>query len=85
MVVVFDNASYHWSSKTEEWLRYQAISVEFLPSYFPNLAPVETLFKFVLKSNFFKLWIGKTANLNKPTTIRIIKEACSQIAEKTRH
>ena len=84
VVIVLDNASYHWSSKTVEWLRHHTISVEFLPPYCPNLAPVETLFKFI-KSRFKKLWIGKTVNFYKPTTINIIKEACSQISEKTRH
>ena len=84
VVIVLDNASYHWSSKTVEWLRHHAISVEFLPPYCPNLAPVENLFKFI-KSRFKKLWIGKTVKFNKPTTINIIKEACSQISEKTRH
>ena len=54
VVIVLDNASYHWSSKTIEWLRHHAISVEFLPPYCPNLALVETLFKFI-KSRFKKV------------------------------
>ena len=47
MVVVLDNASYYWSNKTVEWLRHHAISVEFLPPYCQNLAPIDTLFKFI--------------------------------------
>ena len=40
--------------KTVKWLRHHAINVEFLSPYCPNLAPVETLFKFI-KSRFKKL------------------------------
>ena len=47
VIVVLDNASYHRSAQTAEWFKHNEISVEFLPPYWPNLAPVETLLKFI--------------------------------------
>ena len=64
VVVVLDNASYHWSAQTIEWYKHHGISVEFLPPYWPNLAPVETLFKFiksrVKNCELESLWILET-------------------------
>ena len=84
VVVVLDYASYHRSAQTIEWFKHHGISVEFLPPYWPNLAPVETLFKFI-KSRVKKLWVGKSVNFSKPTGIKTIHEACSQISEQARH
>ena len=81
VAIVLDNASYHWSSKTVEWLRHHVISVEFLPPYCPNLAPLETLFKFI-KSRFKKLWIEKIVNFNKSTAIKIIKKHAHKYQRK---
>ena len=81
VVVVLDNASYHWSAQTIEWFKYHGISVEFLPPYWPNLDPVETLFKFI-KSRVKKLWVGKSVNFSKPTGIKTNHEAFSQIQSR---
>ena len=47
VVIVLDNASYHRSAQTIEWFKHHGISVEFLPPYWPNLAHVKILFKFI--------------------------------------
>ena len=68
VIIVLDNASYYRSTLTAEWLKHHEISVEFLPFYWPNLALVETLFKFI-KSQVKKFLIGKSVNFSKPTGI----------------
>ena len=84
VVVVLDNAYYHRSTQTIEWFKHHGINVEFLSPYWPNLAPVEALFKFI-KSRVKKLWVGKSVNCSKPTGIKTIHEACSQISEQAQN
>ena len=84
VVIVIDNASYHSSAKTIEWLRNQQISVQFLPPYCPTLAPVETLFKFI-KSGVRKLSKHKEINFSKPSGVEIIRKSCSQVTDEARH
>ena len=47
-VFVFDNASYHKSSTIRKYLaQFLNISVEFLPTYSPELNPTETCWKII--------------------------------------
>ena len=80
-VFILDNASYHRSAQTVEWLRYYQICVEFLPPYCPTLAPVETLFKYI-KSGVRKIAAENSINFNKKSGIDIIKSSCSRITDK---
>ena len=84
VVVILDNAPYHKSAATVDWLRHHEIKVEFLPPYSPSLNPVETLFKYI-KSGVRKLAIEKQINFNKMSGIEIIKKSCSQITDRARH
>ena len=84
VVVILDNAPYHKSSKTIDWLRYHEIWTEFLPPYSPILAPVETLFKYI-KSGVKKLGVGIQINFNKTSGIEVIKKSWLQITDRARH
>ena len=83
VLIVLDNAPYHWSSKTVEFLRHHEINVQFLPPYCPSLAPVETLFKFI-KSGIKRLAVENSINFKKSSGIEIIKQSWNQISDKAR-
>ena len=84
VIIILDNAPYHSSAQTIEWLRSNGIQVEFLHPYCPTLAPVEVLFKNI-KCSLKKLSFWKSIDYSKPTGIQIIRQACWQITDKIRH
>ena len=49
IVIILDNAKYHYSKKVKEYVGNSKIKLAFLPSYSPNLNLIERLWKFFKK------------------------------------
>lgn len=49
IIVILDNARYHYSKEVKAYLLESKIKLVFLPSYSPNLNPIERLWKFFKK------------------------------------
>lgn len=56
IVVILDNARYHYSKEVKAYLLESKIRLVFLPSYSPNLNPIERLWKFFKKTVLYNTY-----------------------------
>jgi transposase len=59
ILVILDNAKYHYSWKVKEFLKGSRIQLVFLPSYSPNLNLIERLWKFFRKKVLYNKYYEK--------------------------
>jgi transposase len=59
ILVILDNAKYHYSWKVKEFLKNSRIQLVFLPSYSPNLNLIERLWKFFRKKVLYNKYYEK--------------------------
>jgi len=59
ILVILDNAKYHYSWKVKEFLKTSKIQLVFLPSYSPNLNLIERLWKFFRKKVLYNKYYEK--------------------------
>jgi transposase len=59
ILVILDNAKYHYSWKVKEFLKTSRIQLVFLPSYSPNLNLIERLWKFFRKKVLYNKYYEK--------------------------
>ena len=62
IMVILDNAKYHYSKEVKEYLKDSRIRLVFLPSYSPNLNLIERIWKFFKKKVLYNTYysdIGK--------------------------
>lgn len=62
IIVILDNAPYHYSKAVKNYLKTSRIQLVFLPSYSPNLNLIERIWKFFKKKvlyNTYYVGIGK--------------------------
>jgi len=67
ILVILDNAKYHYSRSVKEFLEKSKIRLIFLPSYSPNLNLIERLWKFFKKKVLYNQYYEK---------IDVFREAC---------
>jgi transposase len=59
ILVILDNAKYHYSRKVRIFLESSKIQLVFLPSYSPNLNLIERLWKFFKKKVLYNMYYEK--------------------------
>lgn len=59
ILVILDNAKYHYSRKVRRFLESSRIQLVFLPSYSPNLNLIERLWKFFKKKVLYNTYYEK--------------------------
>jgi len=64
--MILDNAKYHHATAIQPWLEKNKPAVElfFLPSYSPNLNPIERVWKKAKKASIHNRYFGKLENLH---------------------
>lgn len=62
ILLILDNARYHYSKKVVEFLKTSKIRLIFLPSYSPNLNLIERLWKFFRKKVLYNKYYEKIAD-----------------------
>lgn len=65
ILVILDNAKYHYSWKVKEFLESSKIQLVFLPSYSPNLNLIERLWKFFRKKVLYNKYYEKLDDFRK--------------------
>lgn len=65
ILVILDNAKYHYSRKVRRFLESSKIQLIFLPSYSPNLNLIERLWKFFKKKVLYNIYYEKIENFRK--------------------
>ena len=65
IVVILDNAKYHFSWKVQEFLKTSKIKLVFLPSYSPNLNLIERLWRFFKKKVLYNTYYEKVEDFRK--------------------
>src|SRR5216683_4786580 len=56
IIVILDNAKYHYSKVVKEFIENSKIKLVFLPSYSPNLNLIERLWKFFKKKVLYNTY-----------------------------
>lgn len=67
IIIILDNARYHYSREVKEFLTKSKIKLAFLPSYSPNLNLIERLWKFFKKKVLYNTYYA---------TLDLFREAC---------
>jgi len=65
ILVILDNAKYHYSRKVRRFLESSRIQLVFLPSYSPNLNLIERLWKFFKKKVLYNTYYEKIEDFRK--------------------
>ena len=65
ILVILDNAKYHYSRRVKEFLKTSRIKLVFLPSYSPNLNLIERLWKFFKKKVLYNTYYEKLEDFRK--------------------
>lgn len=65
ILVILDNAKYHYSWKVREFLNGSRIRLVFLPSYSPNLNLIERLWRFFKKNVLYNKYYEKVGDFRK--------------------
>jgi transposase len=65
ILVILDNAKYHYSRKVRRFLESSKIQLVFLPSYSPNLNLIERLWKFFKKKVLYNTYYEKIEDFRK--------------------
>ena len=75
--VMLENASIHLTSQTMKIAQYLKMELNYLPQYWPHLAPIELIFG-ALKKRITVIKLGETIDFAKPSGKRFIIECLSQ-------
>ena len=75
--VMLDNTSIHLTSGTMKIAQYLKMELNYLPPYWPHLAPIELIFG-ALKKRITSIKIGEAIDFAKPSGKRFIIECLSQ-------
>ena len=75
--VMLDNASIHLTSKTMKIAQYLKMKLNYLPPYWPHLAPIELIFD-ALKKRITAIKLGEAIDFAKPSGKWFIIECLSQ-------
>jgi len=65
ILVILDNAKYHYSQKVRDFLNGSRIRLVFLPSYSPNLNLIERLWRFFKKNVLYNKYYEKVEDFRK--------------------
>src|SRR3990167_2080942 len=65
ILIILDNARYHYSRKVQEFLQNSRIKLIFLPSYSPNLNLIERLWKFFKKKVLYNKYYENLEDFRK--------------------
>lgn len=65
ILVILDNAKYHYSQKVKDFLNGSRIRLVFLPSYSPNLNLIERLWRFFKKNTLYNRYYAKVEDFRK--------------------
>jgi len=85
MVVILDNAKYHHAQLLAPWLykREHTFSLEFLPSYSPDLNPIERVWKLIRKVCIHNAYFPSLKHLqNNVSTQLMVWEKPNKILHK---
>ena len=80
--VMLDNAAIHWTEVTRRTAAYYNFQMNYLPPYWPHLAPVEVVFG-IAKRNLINLKTGVQVNFSKATGKKIIVDSFNTIKPST--
>ena len=80
--VMLDNAAIHWTEVTRRTAAYYNFQMNYLPPYWPHLAPVEVVFG-IAKRNLINLKTGVQVNFSKATGKKIIADSFNAIKPST--
>ena len=77
-IILLDNAPIHHSSSTTNYLKWEELMVHFIPSYWPENAPIEKYFS-LLKHAINKNWVGKSINWRSEEAAAALVRSIQQI------